>query len=99
VQRSAFDHVKRHTRATPLARPGPPEPFAAQRNLLRATPFAASSAQRILIRRRTTTPETHTLIHNRSCFRPVSTPAQNSIGPVAHNSLGADTLLRKIVEI
>ncbi|WP_208457048.1 hypothetical protein, partial [Burkholderia sp. BCC1640] len=40
--------------------------------------------------RRTTTPETHTLIHNRSCYRPVSTPAQNPIGPVAQNSVGAD---------
>ncbi len=27
-----------------------------------------------------TAAETHTLIHNRSCFRPVSTPAQNSVG-------------------
>jgi hypothetical protein len=36
-------------------------------------------------------PETHTLIHNRSCFRPLSNPAQNSIGPVAQNSVGADT--------
>ncbi|MFP3708680.1 hypothetical protein SB783_32180, partial [Paraburkholderia sp. SIMBA_009] len=26
-----------------------------------------------------------------SCFRPVSTPAQNSIGAVAQNSVGADT--------
>jgi len=64
--------------------------FAAQGKLLRATPFAASPAQRILIRRRTSPPKTHTLIHNRSCFRPVSTPAQNSIGPVAQFSVGAD---------
>lgn len=56
--------------------------------LVRATPFEASPAQHTFMRRRTTTPETHTLIHNRSCFRSVSTPAQNSIG--AQNSVGAD---------
>jgi hypothetical protein len=49
------------------------------------------------MRRRTTTPETHTLIHNRFCFRPVSTPAQNSIGAVAQNSVGADKQLVRLV--
>ncbi len=54
------------------------------------TPFTASPAQPILIRRRTNNSKTHRLIHNRSCFRPVSTLAQNSIVAVAQNSLGAD---------
>ncbi|KPD14611.1 hypothetical protein ADM96_38525, partial [Burkholderia sp. ST111] len=39
----------------------------------------------------------HTLIHNRSFFRPVSTPAQSSIGAVAQNSFGADRQLLNLL--